>query len=51
MLCSATWVAAQTPVNPPDPPDKPVWQWIFTVIFAGVLGAIAFWNPKRSHQS
>ena len=31
--------------------QKPVFQWIFTLVMVGLVCAVAFKNPKRSHQS
>ncbi len=42
---------AQMQSAPPDPPEKPVWQWIMVVIFVALIAGMAFWNPKRSHQA
>ena len=36
----------------PDPePQKPIFQWVFALVMVGMICAIAFKNPKRSHQS
>ncbi|MFH0981034.1 MAG: hypothetical protein V2A79_05795 [Planctomycetota bacterium] len=35
-----------------DPkPEKPIFQWLFSVVMVGLVCAVAFKNPKRSHQS
>ncbi len=31
--------------------QKPVFQWIFSIVMVGLVCAVAFKNPKRSHQS
>jgi len=31
--------------------QKPVFQWIFSLVMIGLVCAVAFKNPKRSHQS
>lgn len=30
--------------------QKPVFQWIFALVMVGLICAVAFKNPKRSHQ-
>ena len=30
--------------------QKPVFQWIFALVMVGLVCAVAFKNPKRSHQ-
>jgi hypothetical protein len=32
-------------------PQKPIFQWLFSVVMVGLICAIAFKNPKRSHQA
>ena len=33
------------------PAQKPIFQWLFSVIMIALICAIAFKNPKRQHQS
>ena len=52
-LCLCTWNVASSPAQAEAPireEKKPVKQWICVVVFAGLIGAIAFKNPNRSHQ-
>lgn len=52
ILVHHTAAAAMAVHQASDPkPEKPVFQWIFALVMAGLIAAVAFKNPKRSHQS
>ena len=46
----ATVADAQQTARPPEEPSA-LPQWACVVIFTGFIVAIAFKNPKRTHQS
>ena len=31
--------------------QKPVFQWLFSLVMVGVVCVVAFKNPKRTHQA
>ncbi len=38
--------------HPPEPEkQKPLFQWLFAAVMVGLVCAVAFKNPKRSHQA
>jgi len=41
---------AVTTARPPEK-QKPIFQWIFTIVMFGLVCAVAFKHAKRSHQS
>jgi hypothetical protein len=41
---------AQQTIAPPDD-SKPIAQWVCLLLFAAFVTAIAYKNPKRTHQS
>ena len=32
-------------------PEKPIFEWIFSLVMVGLVCVVAFKNPKRSHKS
>ena len=56
--CTFFWLAhgavplalAVTTARPPEK-QKPIFQWIFTIVMFGLVCAVAFKHAKRSHQS
>ena len=58
VVCAAWWMmwgavpvaqALDTASNPEK--QSPVFQWIFSLVITGLVLAVAFKNPKRSHQN
>lgn len=45
---AATALAVHQAASPEK--QKPVFQWIFALVMVGLVCAVAFKNPKRSHQ-
>ena len=44
-------VAWAEEIASPSDGDKPVWQWVFMIVFVVLCCVVAFKNPKRSHMS
>jgi len=48
VFAAASAARADELTSPPDP-QKPWFQWLFTVAFLVLCCVVAFKNPKRSH--
>ena len=51
MTCGAVPAAMAVDVASNPDAQKPIFQWLFSLVMVGVVCVIAFKNPKRTHQA